>query len=228
MRQRASHHGVTNRLIHKIRGKKQLDLILTNILTVRESMKYRVLGNTHLGRRFDVEVFAACAREAEVFVSLRAQCRGEKLTVAGVLDVDRQVILCKDEVAPQLQGFRDMLVELHDVIRIGKISYSASKEYQWLCSVLHDAEVESDFFKNCERRLDRSSTFSSAKDELLTEYLIRLAAIGVSLLESKSVPNTQNLFDLMWQVRGTAILYGPILSSAFNRPQLSLVRSSSR
>lgn len=192
-----------------------------------ESMKYRVLGTTHLGRRFDVEVFAACAREAEVFVSLRAQCRGERISVSGVLDVDRQVVLCKDQVAPELQDFRDMLVELHDVIRIGRISYSASKEYQWLCSVLDDAKVDPDFFKHCERRLDRSFDFPSAKDELWTEYLIRLAAIGVSLLESKAVPNTQNLFDLMWQVRGTAILYGPILSSAFNRAQLSLVKCSS-
>lgn len=189
-------------------------------------MKYRVLGTSVSGRRFDVEVFAACAREAEVFVSLRAQCRGELVNVAGVFDVARQTILCKDLNPPQLQRFRAMLSELHDVIRIGRISYSASREYQWLCSVVDSNEVDGNFFQHCERRLDHVSNFESANNELFTEHLIRLAAIGISLLESKAVPNTQNLFDLMWQVRSTAILYGPVLSSAFNRPQLSLVESS--
>lgn len=189
-------------------------------------MKYRVLGTTKSGRRFDQEVFAACAREAEVFVSLRARCQGEVVNVAGVLDVARQTVRCKDLVAPELQEFRAMLSELHDVIRIGRISYSASREYQWLRSVVDNNEVEGNFFRHCERRLNQLSSFESNENELLTEHLIRLAAIGISLLESKAVPNTQNLFDLMWQVRSTAILYGPVLSSAFNRPQLSVVKSS--
>lgn len=226
MRRGAVTERLTNRLIHRNRGKKQLDLNLTTTLAAQKSMKYRVLGTTVSGRRFDVEVFAACAREAEVFVSLRAQCRRESINVAGVLDVARQTVLCKDQVPPQLQGFRAMLAELHDVIRIGRISYSASREYRWLCSVLENEEVDWDFFKHCERRLDRVSNFASGKNEMLTEHLIRLAAIGIGLLESKAVPNTQNLFDLMWQVRSTAILYGPVLSYAFGRPQLSVVKSS--
>lgn len=187
-------------------------------------MKYRVLGTSGSGQRFDIEVFAACAREAEVFVSLRSACQNESPNIAGVLDVARQTIHCTDRGAPELQDFRSMLVELRDVIRIGRVSFSASKEYQWLCSVIENEECDPNFFRYCEKRLQRATDLSSPESEIVSEHLIRLAAIGISLLESRVVPNTQNLFDLMWQVRTTAIVYGPVLPSAFNRVRLQLVR----
>lgn len=187
-------------------------------------MKFRVLGTFENGRRFDIEVFAACAREAEVIVTLRCRCQGYVPSVAGVLDVARQSVLCQDLSRPALQEFEAMLWELHDVMRAGKVSFGGCREYQWLRESLESGCVDGQFFDHCENRMARIEHLPDAHYEAQpAESLIRLAAIGVSLLESRSVPNTQNLSDLMWQVRASAFLYGPVLQSGFNRPALRVV-----
>lgn len=187
-------------------------------------MKYRVLGTTSDGQRFNREVFAACAREAEVFVTLRAQCKSERINVAAVLDDSRRTVHCTDMPQPELQSFDAMLTELHDVIRAGNISLEASPEYRWLREKIENDRLEHHFFTHVERRLENAmlSVPGPEVDEE-SEKLVRLAAIGVSLLETNSVPQTRNLYDLMWQIRATAILYGPVIKTGFRKPHLKIV-----
>ena len=187
-------------------------------------MKYRVIGTTGDGKRFNREVFAACPREAEVFITLRAQCQGETVNVAAVLDENRRAIHCTDLPSPEIQSFDAMLTELHDVIRAGRVSLDASAEYRWLCEEMQNRKFERHFYLHAENRLEAASHSSQeSPDERISERLIRLAAIGVSLLETKSIPQTLNLYDLMWQVRATAIIYGPVVASGFRKPYLKIV-----
>lgn len=191
-------------------------------------MKFRVLGTRGEFERFSVEVFAACPREAEVFVTLRSMCQGSPVRIAGVLDVDRQSVHCTEMRRPELQDFKSMLAELSAVLRAGRVSERASREYRWLSKQIESTRIDQGFFLHCEGRLNRISGHEDKVDSSneISEHLIRLAAIGMGLLESRSVPQTQNLLDLMWQVRATAILYRPILASGFNRPELWVVKSS--
>ena len=191
-------------------------------------MKYQVLGLDADSKRFNLEVIAACPREAEIFVSLRSMCQDSSMRVCGVFDVSRRELRCSDLPEPELQNFSAMLEELRDVLLAGRICLEASSELRWLCEQIGEAKIDPDFFRYCESRLiiADSEHCNVSASRAVSDRLIRLAAIGMGLVETGAVPKTQNLVDLMFQVRATAILYNPILATGFCRPSLRLVRST--
>lgn len=185
-------------------------------------MRYRILGFYSDGRTFRTEFFASCAREAEVMFHVLAMAEDSTPTITAVYDIDSARLNTFPAPAPQLLNFRDMLLELDAALSAGKISSEACQDLRWLRRVNNARLADRRFFKRV-GALSTTSDRASPEAEMIRESLFRLAAIGIALIYSRSIPPTNNLLDLMYQVRVTAILFGASLPSALQRRHLKLV-----
>lgn len=187
-------------------------------------MKYLVAGIQRPQGRFHESVFASCPREAEIFVYLKGLADQAVRRVACVYDENRRVLHSLDAPEPELLSFDDLLSELYQMLIAGRVAVSASTDLQWLADTVEAGSADHYFYSRAERLAARPVPPTPASD-WYREALIRLSSIGLGLLEAKSIPQTQALYDSMFQVRVTSILYGPILESAFKTPRLKLVKN---
>lgn len=186
-------------------------------------MKYCVIGVDENGEKFNTDVFASCAREAELFVCLRSYASRSGIRVSCVIDCDSGAIHSLETPSPVIMRFDHLLSELDYSLSVGKVSVDASQEFSWLRRTVTASTIPPTFYQKAEALL-LSNQSALPASEWLREALIRLSSIGIGLIGSGSLPKTLYHYDLMFQVRATSILYGHVIEKALPRRHLKLIK----
>lgn len=185
-------------------------------------MRFTVIGTDHEGRRFARETYAACPREAEIYVCLHAFSLSQKINVAAVQDHSNQRLETLDLSSPRILAFPEMLEELEWHLISGQLTTRTSRHIRWLHH-MNTKELADDRFFTRAERLVRLITTPDQESEEIREALMWLSSAGLALLSSGLIPKTVEAFDLMYQTRATATIYGPVLRFGVTAKRLRLV-----